>query len=64
VQQQERILYLADAIQATDMMIKIDPIIAVAWINKDVAFNIQGNYEEPIRCLDEAIELDPRYADA
>jgi tetratricopeptide (TPR) repeat protein len=46
------------------MMIKIDPIIAVAWINKDVAFNIQGNYEEPIRCLDEAIELDPRYADA
>ena len=38
--------------------------IAGAWNNKGVALHNQGRYDEAIKAYDEAIRLDPEYANA
>ena len=36
----------------------------MAWNNKGLALNSQGKYNESIEAYDEAIKLDPKYANA
>ena len=36
----------------------------IAWNNKGIALDSQGKYDEAIKAYDEAIRLDPNYADA
>jgi len=44
--------------------IKLNPQYAKAWYNKGNALVNQGNYDEAIKCYDEAIKLNPQYAKA
>jgi len=37
---------------------------ADAWYNKGVALGDLGRYDDAIRCIDEALKINPRYAEA
>jgi len=39
---------------------KCDPALVSVWVEKGLAFNTSGKYEEAIRCYDKALALDPR----
>lgn len=44
--------------------IRINPNLAVAWINRGITLKNQGKYDEAIIAFDDAIRLDPQYAEA
>ena len=51
----------ADAIQALDEAIMLDPKYATAWYYKGNALGDQGKYDEAIKAYDEAINLTYSY---
>jgi len=55
---------LADAIQAFDKAIEIDPKYAEAWNYIGYALVRQGNYTGGINAFDKAIDIDPQYGEA
>ena len=54
----------ADAINAYDEAIRLEPSFAEAWNNKGIALDSLGNYTDAIRAYDEAIRLKPSFAEA
>ena len=42
--------------------LEINPMYAMEWFSKGVAFCELGKYEEAINCFDIALKINPRYA--
>ncbi len=54
-----------DSINANETLIELTKSYeSVWWHNQGFLFDVQQNYEESIKCFDEAIEIDPLDADA
>jgi PKD repeat protein len=52
----------AEALEAFDMALQIDPGLVRAWYNRGYALNNLGRYDEAIKSFDKAIEIGPQYA--
>jgi len=57
-------LYRAKAIQDFDKAIKLDPRLPVAYFNKGVVFFLSEYWEGAIEIFNEALAIDPEYAEA
>ena len=51
-----------DAIQDLDEVIKLDPLLADAYVKRDFAYSELGQYQEATQVYNEAIRVSPQLA--
>jgi tetratricopeptide (TPR) repeat protein len=52
---------LADAVEALDRALAVNPENEIAWINKGTALSRMGRMNEALRCYNSAIKVNPSY---